>query len=544
MLYVIIEGRKRRVYEERGKYYIFLTKKIKKDVSKKNLFEETNKPKKTPIKTELKRVMDENKILSDTLETLRNQLHEKEQECDSKIIDAFENSFDDNISPPPSPDLSPPSPPSLDTELSSSEINRQLALLKQEKESIAIAKEKCYIRLSEMEEEIGNLRAEVERQKDDHTIRRKMDDMIEEQERIRNAQTKYYTERTNALEARITALSEELQNQRRDKESYMLKDSENQRESERLKDESKQIKEESEKQLKEYVGYMTELKEVKDERDKLLSDLDRERTVNVSKFTELEEKDANIADLTARIDELRKALSEKVGCEELTYQIEELRDTLEAVTKKAENLQSELGSCIKKSFADSENLENTISQLEKQFEEENKAIREELDKCNSTLSEKKLEHIDEIRILEESVRELTDQVKECRSTCSVSNQAGGDACADVSLKLKETSEESKACDSNLVKCRTDESQLTTDYNELFGEYEEVVKKNIELERQVAEMSSSLEKFRKEQELDKTKDKVLDDLFKAIDELDEISKQPFMKVVQKHSHSDDEDSDAE
>jgi chromosome segregation ATPase len=150
----MIDGRKRRVYEKKGEYFIFLTKKTKKSVAETSIFKEDS-PKKTPIKSELKKLMDENKDLAGVIERLEQNLQEKEQECDSRIVQYSATS--------PGQELTPQK---LDCDRDLQSIREELQSIQSERDALLVkerySQEKSE-RISMLESRITSLQDELTR---------------------------------------------------------------------------------------------------------------------------------------------------------------------------------------------------------------------------------------------------------------------------------------------------------------------------------------------------------------------------------------------
>ena len=106
MLYVIIGGKKRRVYEKNGSYYIYVTKRTKHNIDNNQVFESEPTPRKSIISNKLNKAMDENKKLSDMLERLQKRLEDQEEMCDRMIDEKMAGAESPVIQSPRDDDLS------------------------------------------------------------------------------------------------------------------------------------------------------------------------------------------------------------------------------------------------------------------------------------------------------------------------------------------------------------------------------------------------------------------------------------------------------
>ncbi len=468
MLYVMIDGRKRRVYEKDGGYYIFLTKKTRKPVNEKSIFKEDS-PKKTPIKTELNRLMDENKHLAETILQLEENLKEKEQECDSRILDYADRSSSEGEVQVPEIRITPPP---LDSERDIQSIMEELSLVKEQRDVLEkqVKSTETIERISILQSRVQSLEAELDRtrEEDRNEISRIKDTLFET-----IGERNLSSERADRLEAELRkkiALIEEVTEEKERIKSAMAQAHES--ESEYSKSQLKSAFDTIDK-------LNSKLAELEQEKQRLERELSDAREESRSKIDALEErlvkaeKDRDL--FSGRVDSLKsqveegRRFAEEVAGEALvrdTRLAEEI-EKFEALKAKLEKLEEEKRQVDQKlqdrTFADA----SLFKQLEaKQREIDDCSIK--VDDMRSKLASKtgcdaELVELEEARDQLQQARNKTDslqlQLGECVQKSFETNKLNKDT---IQILEKQFEDAIKELENRLNECRDGSELLRKD----------------------------------------------------------------------------------
>jgi chromosome segregation ATPase len=464
----MIDGRKRRVYEKDGGYYIFLTKKTRKPVNEKSIFKEDS-PKKTPIKTELNRLMDENKHLAETILQLEENLKEKEQECDSRILDYADRSSSEGEVQVPEIRITPPP---LDSERDIQSIMEELSLVKEQRDVLEkqVKSTETIERISILQSRVQSLEAELDRtrEEDRNEISRIKDTLFET-----IGERNLSSERADRLEAELRkkiALIEEVTEEKERIKSAMAQAHES--ESEYSKSQLKSAFDTIDK-------LNSKLAELEQEKQRLERELSDAREESRSKIDALEErlvkaeKDRDL--FSGRVDSLKsqveegRRFAEEVAGEALvrdTRLAEEI-EKFEALKAKLEKLEEEKRQVDQKlqdrTFADA----SLFKQLEaKQREIDDCSIK--VDDMRSKLASKtgcdaELVELEEARDQLQQARNKTDslqlQLGECVQKSFETNKLNKDT---IQILEKQFEDAIKELENRLNECRDGSELLRKD----------------------------------------------------------------------------------
>lgn len=444
MLYVIVDGKKRRVYEKDGRFYIFVRN--QKNVDRKDVIEQATPPKKVAVKSDLNKALQYNKELSETIDKLQEAIDTKERQ----IIDK------DNTIAQLKQDDSGQNELRQKYEKQIQQIIARGGLSEQELKKQLAEKEREYT--SEIERLQSECADKVKQ------LERSHQEDISQAGANREQLDRDYSDKVAVQLARILELEQALQEAVNKNESIINN----------LETTHNEI-------MSRYRQLGKERDELLKEKARLEDELSRVQVSTVENLGQYNDCTDRINELNNEIRDLRRQIRD------MPTEIEELRDLLERTTKERDELQTRLGEFVTKGLND-EDLSG-IEQLEREFVRAKGELVDKLQKCNDLLSACEVDVESKDAEVERLNKQNSEMVKKY-------NKLVEEAAKEIEEEVVEkSSNDNRAIIKDLSDCNSKYDELKAVHTEMEDEHSKTFKEVLQLRKTVEKLTEENEIFR-------------------------------------------------